>query len=43
MPRKTLTAIFAFVIGMMVVLALIKIASSGFAFGQHLAQLTDRP
>jgi len=39
MPKKTLTAILAFVIGMLVVLAMIKIASSGYTFGQHLAQI----
>lgn len=43
MPKKAVTAIFAFVIGMLVVLAVIKIASSGFKFGQFLAQTTTRP
>ena len=43
MPKKTLTVIFAFVIGMLVVLALIKIASSGYTFGQYLAQQKTRP
>jgi hypothetical protein len=38
MPKKTLTFILAFVIGMLAVFAVIKIASSGYAFGQHLAQ-----
>lgn len=42
MPKKALTAIFAFVIGMLVVLALIKIASSGYSFGQYLAQLESQ-
>lgn len=38
MPKKALAAIFAFVIGMLVVLAMIKIAASGYRFGQNLAQ-----
>ena len=42
MPKKTFTAIFAFVIGMLVVLALIKIASSGYTFGQYLAKLESQ-
>ena len=43
MPKKTLTVIFAVVIGMFVVFALIKIASSGYSFGQYLAQQKNRP
>lgn len=43
MPKKTLTVIFAVVIGMFVVLALIKIANSGYTFGQYLAQQKSRP
>jgi len=43
MPKKSLATLFAFVIGMLTVFALIKIASSGYTFGQHLAQLKTRP
>jgi hypothetical protein len=43
MPKKILTAILAFVIGMLAVLAVIKIASSGYTFGQYLAQLKTQP
>jgi H+/Cl- antiporter ClcA len=43
MPKKCLTVIFAFVIGMLVVLALIKIAGSGYTFGQYLAQQKTQP
>lgn len=43
MPKKTLTVIFAVVIGMFVVFALIKIASSGYSFGQYLAQQKNQP
>jgi hypothetical protein len=43
MPKKTLTVIFAVVIGMFVVFALIKIAGSGYTFGQYLAQQKNRP
>ena len=43
MPKKSLTVIFAFVIGMLVVLALIKIAGSGYTFGQYLAQQKTQP
>jgi hypothetical protein len=43
MPKKTLTVIFAIVIGMFVVFALIKIASSGYTFGQYLAELKTQP
>lgn len=43
MPKKTLAAILAFVIGMLVVFALIKIAGSGYSFGQYLAQQKNRP
>jgi hypothetical protein len=43
MPKKILAAVFAFVIGMLVVLALIKIAGSGYSFGQYLAQQKSQP
>jgi hypothetical protein len=39
MAKKSLAAISAFIIGMLIVLALIKIASSGYTFGQYLAHL----
>ena len=37
------TVFFAFVIGMLVVLALVKIASRGYTFGQYLAQQKTQP
>lgn len=43
MPKKSLTVIFAFFIGMLVVLALVKIAGSGYTFGQYLAQQKPQP
>lgn len=43
MPKKSLTVFFAFVIGMLVVLALVKIASRGYTFGQYLAQQKTQP
>ncbi|MBK6795998.1 MAG: hypothetical protein IPG76_04160 [Acidobacteria bacterium] len=38
MTRKTLIAIIAVVLGMLAVFTVIKIASAGYKFGQHLAQ-----
>ena len=43
MPKKTLTVIFAFVFGMLAVLALVKIAGSGHTFGQYLALEMTQP
>ncbi len=43
MTKKTLVAIIAIVLGMLAVFTVIKIASAGYKFGQHLAQPKAQP